>query len=156
MSFFKKMNNDIKFIGELVKSQNFNEVKDKIKEQHNTDKQFIKEVAKNIKETTNIVKDKISSDIVFVNKMTKVESLNEVFKNIKEQHFSDNLFVKDITGIDINKIEDDVINIVVEPIDNKYQKMKRAFIVFNILLYLFDTKIFFIFWISYGVYYFNL
>lgn len=156
MSFFKKMKNDIKFVSELVKSQSFDEAKDKIKEQHNADKQFVCEVAKNIKETTNTVKDKISSDIVFVNKMSNVGSINEVFENIKEQHISDNYFVKDMTGVDINKIEEDVINILVEPVDNEIQRMKRAFIVFNILLYLFDTKAFFIFWISYGVYYFNL
>lgn len=145
MSFFNKIKNDIKFVEGLVKSKNLNEVKDKIKQQHEEDKKFINEVG-----TT--IKTKLENDIVFVKKMTKVETITDVVENIKEQRESDKEFVKDMTGLDINKIEEDVVNTITEPITNEYERLRRAFIVFNILLYLFDTKLFFIFWISYIVY----
>ena len=155
MSFFNKIKSDITFIEGLVKSKNFDEVKDKVKQQYENDKKFLKEIGNNIKEKTNIVQNKIENDIVFVKKMTEVESITDVVDNIKEQVETDKEFVKDITGVDIQNIEDKVVDIIktpITPIIDEYDRLYRAFIVFNILLYLFDTKLFFIFWISYAVY----
>ena len=133
MSFFNKIKSDITFIEGLVKSKNFDEVKDKVKQQYENDKKFLKEIGNNIKEKTNIVQNKIENDIVFVKKMTEVESITDVVDNIKEQVETDKEFVKDITGVDIQNIEDKVVDIIktpITPIIDEYDRLYRAFIVF--------------------------
>ena len=61
----------------------------------------------------NKLKRKCESDIKFVGSVVKSKDISELKNNIKEQHKKDKEFVKNITGVDVDKIQQKISNDIV-------------------------------------------